>query len=174
MVVVATLVAQWIYSLHLWIMKKFKLYLETSVWNFLISEDVPQEREITNKLFQEIGLGRYEVYISELVYAEIEKAPIEIKRKLEQVLKKYPAINLKSNKLIEELAEKYIHEKIVPPKYNADVIHIAFATVFGMDVIVSWNLKHLVKLTTKLKVNGINKKEGFKEIEICTPQEVID
>jgi len=39
---------------------------------------------------------------------------------------------------------------------------------------VSWNLTHIVKLRTKLEVNGINKTQGYKEIEICTPEEVIE
>jgi hypothetical protein len=66
-----------------------------------------------------------------------------------------------------------LYEKIVPEKYKLDLLHIAFAVVYDLDVVVSWNLEHIVKLTTKLKVNGVNKKEGYKEIEICTPQEVI-
>ncbi len=81
--------------------------------------------------------------------------------------------NLRANKQIEDLTEKYMLEKIVPEKYKADAIHIAFAVVYELDVVVSWNLAHLVKLATRLKVNGVNKKEGYKEIEICTPQEVI-
>ena len=85
----------------------------------------------------------------------------------------YQPYNLKTNKLVEELAEKYILEKIVPTKYSIDLIHIAFAVAYELDVVVSWNLEHIVKLNTRLKVNGVNKKEGFKEIEICTPQEVI-
>jgi len=155
-------------------MKKLKLYLETSVWNFLISEDVPQEQKITKRLFHEVRSDRYEIFISELVYAEIEKAPLQIKQRLKEIIEEYNPNILKSNKEVEDLAEKYILEKIVPEKYNADIIHVAFAVVYELDVVVSWNLEHLVKLATRLKVNGINKKEGFREIEICTPQEVID
>lgn len=99
--------------------------------------------------------------------------PPEIKQNLKKVIEEYNPSNLKSNKQVEELAEKYLLEKIVHEKYSADMIHIAFAVAYELDVVVSWNLKHIVKLTTRLKVNGINKKEGYKEIEICTPQEVI-
>ena len=154
-------------------MKKLKLYIETSVWNFLISEDVPLEREITKKLFNQIDSGIFEIYVSEMVYVEIEKAPSEIKQKLKKLIEEYKPVNLSYNKQVEYLAEKYIDEKIVPIRYNADIIHVAYAVVYNLDVVVSWNLEHLVKLKTRLKVNGINKKEGFKEIEICTPREVI-
>lgn len=43
-----------------------------------------------------------------------------------------------------------------------------------MDVVVSWNMKHIVKLKTRMEINGINKIYGYKEIELCTPEEVID
>ena len=151
-------------------MKKLKLYIETSVWNFLISSDVPYEQKITKELFNEIESGEFEIYISELVYAEIEKAPQDIKNKLKMLIEKYkPTVLERSG----ELAKKYMSEKIVPEKYKADLLHIAFAVVYNLDVVISWNLEHIVKLTTKLKVNGVNRKEGYKEIEICTPQEVI-
>lgn len=59
-------------------------------------------------------------------------------------------------------------------KYRDDAVHIAIAVVNNLDAIVSWNLTHMVKLKTRLEVNGINKIEGYKEIEICTPREVMD
>jgi hypothetical protein len=62
----------------------------------------------------------------------------------------------------------------VPVKYENDVIHVAFAAGNDLDVVVSWNLKHIVKLKTRMEINGINKICGYKEIELCTPEEVID
>ena len=51
---------------------------------------------------------------------------------------------------------------------------MAIATVYQADVVVSWNLKHMVKLKTRREVKAINILEGFREIEICTPLEVIE
>ena len=42
-----------------------------------------------------------------------------------------------------------------------------------MDVVVSWNLEHMVKLKTRIEANGINRLEGYHEIDISTPEEVI-
>ena len=50
---------------------------------------------------------------------------------------------------------------------------IAVATVNDMDVVVSWNLEHIVKLKTRQAVNGINSLFGYKGIEISTPEEVL-
>jgi len=52
-----------------------KLYLETSVWNFLFADDAPEKRDITKAFFLEVEAGRYDIFVSEVVMAEIEDAP---------------------------------------------------------------------------------------------------
>lgn len=155
-------------------MRKQKLYFETSVWNFFFADDAPEKMDITKMFFEEVKSGKYEIYISELVIAEINGAEEEKQNKLKCLINEYKPFELKSNSDVEELSERYIAARIVPAKYEADVIHIAFAVASDLDVVVSWNLKHIVKLKTRLEVNGINKIEGYKEIEICSPEEVIE
>lgn len=53
-------------------------------------------------------------------------------------------------------------------------MRLAVAYFHEMDVLVSWNLRHVVKLNTRIKANAIARLEGYKSIEICTPEEVID
>lgn len=45
-------------------MKKLRLYLETSVWNFLFADDATEKKTATEKLFSEIGSGKYSIFIS--------------------------------------------------------------------------------------------------------------
>lgn len=155
-------------------MRKLKIYLETSVWNFLFADDAPEKMEITKQFFEEIEKGGYEIYISELVLVEIKRTKDE--RKREQLLKpitKYRPIELPRSEEVNKLAAKYINAKIIPEKYEEDAVHVACGAVNDLDVIVSWNMQHIVRLKTKLGVNGINKMEGYKEIEICTPEEML-
>jgi len=157
-------------------MKKLKLYLETSVWNFLFAEDAPEQRDKTKIFFDEIKEGKYEIYISPLVITEIERTIDKKKRAvLLDTIRKYRPKELTGREdENSELATQYLKNKVVPQKYKDDATHIAIAVVHQMDVMVSWNLRHIVKLATRTKVNGINKLEGYKEIEICTPEEVIE
>jgi hypothetical protein len=74
---------------------------------------------------------------------------------------------------VKELADRYISAGIIPEKYRNDALHIAVAVVNDLDVIISWNLEHIVKLKTKLGVEGVNILLGYKTIEIMTPEEVI-
>lgn len=155
-------------------MKKLRLYLETSVWNFMFADDSPEKMEKTRRFFEEIKRGKYDVYVSELVIAEINDCNEDKRAKLIKLINEYYPFELTTNADVEELSEKYLAANIVPVRYGNDVIHIAFAAANDLDVVVSWNLRHIVKLKTRLEVNGINKIYGYKEIEICTPEEVTE
>ena len=72
----------------------------------------------------------------------------------------------------EELAAAYIEEGAIGPRMRADALHIAVATVARVDVLVSWNFKHIVNLRRIHAYNGINLKRGYPLLEIRTPREV--
>ncbi len=154
-------------------MKKLRLYLETSVWNFMFADDAPEKKEITVKFFEEVQKGAFEIYISELVIAEIDAADDARRDQLKKLIEKYQPFELTADSEVEELADKYLAAGIVPAKFENDVIHVAFAVANDLDVVVSWNLKHIVKLKTRLEVNGINKIHGYREVDLCIPEEVI-
>ncbi len=63
--------------------------------------------------------------------------------------------------------------KIVGKRYTTDAFHVALATVAGADVIVSWNCKHIVHLEKIRGFNAVNLLNGFANIEIRTPEEVV-
>jgi hypothetical protein len=75
---------------------------------------------------------------------------------------------------IRTLAEKYVQEGIIPERYFDDALHLAAATYAEVDSVVSWNFRHMVKLSTIRGVNGVNKMFGLKEIEILSPQSWIE
>lgn len=79
---------------------------------------------------------------------------------------------LEMTKDAEELAQQYQQKLLIPKRYFNDVLHIAIATVHQMDVIVSWNLTHIVKLRTMLAVEEVNKRFKYHTPHICTPEEV--
>lgn len=76
-------------------------------------------------------------------------------------------------KEVEELGDKYIQEKIIPNKFADDAYHIAVTSVYGCNVLASWNFQHIVKYKTIIGVNGVNKMLGYKEIEILTPESLV-
>lgn len=155
-------------------MKTIKYYIETSVFNFVFADDEPKRRDLTKKYFYRLKREKTEIYISTILIDEISAAPEPIKNKLLKLIEEYKPIVLELDDEVEQLAKKYVDEKIIPEKYIEDAYHLAVASVNDVDVIVSWNFQHIVKLKTKIEVNGVNKFMGYHEIEIVSPEEVID
>lgn len=73
-----------------------------------------------------------------------------------------------------DLSEKYIAEKVVGKTSRADCQHIALATINKVDVLVSWNFKHIVNLERIRGYNSINFREGYQMTEIRTPKEIFN
>lgn len=154
-------------------MAKLKVYIETSVLNFYYADDSPEKRDITRKLFKEIDKGNFDCFISNIVIDEIKDAKKERKEKLIELIGKYALKELKSNDNSYKLADNYIKEKLIPKKYYSDALHIAIAAVNEIDVVLSWNFKHIVRAKTEIGVNKTNKYLGYKTIVISSPEEVI-
>jgi len=155
-------------------MRKFKIYIDTSVISNLYADDAPMLMEYSLKLWEVIKQDLYDVVISGLALYEIRKCS---EPKLSVLAEYLDEINFEEAELNDEinvLAEKYITDGIIPQKYYDDALHIAAATILGCDAIVSWNFKHMVKLKTIIGVNRINRYLGYHEIEIITPMSMVE
>ncbi len=155
-------------------MRKLKLYLDTSVWNFYYADDVPEKKEVTIQFFENLMRNNYVIYISAVVTQEIEDASEEKRAKLTGLINTYQPKALEVDEEIEDLADIYIRERIIPTNKRNDALHIAISTVNELDALISWNYKHLANLTKKELVRSVNIAQGFlKELEMITPMEVM-
>jgi len=71
------------------------------------------------------------------------------------------------------LVEEYVKRKIIPRKYRDDARHIAVAVVNDVDVIITWNCKHMAQVEKKRMINAVNMMLGYRQIDIVTPLEVV-
>lgn len=149
-----------------------KIYIETSVPNFLFSTQDSLERQTITKNFFKNVVPQHDPYVSDIYILEAESAPLEKQKQLKSVIKQYNLKVLEKTENAVNLAKEYQKELKLPEKYFNDLLHIAIATVHAMDVVVSWNLKHIVKLRTILAVEKVNKKFKYRNIHICTPEEI--
>jgi predicted nucleic acid-binding protein len=155
--------------------KRLKVYLDTSIINWCVSDDpmIAKEKEATLKIVERINAGEYEGYISELVIGEINRCKDDKKReKLNQCLKGMSLEVLSVSDEAKKVAEKYVLEKIIPERYLDDALHIAMASINEIGIILSWNFEHMVKMKTRHGVKAVNELLGYPEVEIVTPEEV--
>ncbi len=153
-------------------MKRLKLYLDTTIFNFAFADDCPIERDITLEFFRQTN--HFNVCISDIVMREIARCEEMKQKKLLHIVHHHDVEVLNFDDNADELALAYVKNGIIPVKYQDDANHIAIASVHNCDVLVSWNFKHIVKVKTKREVAGINLLKGYNLIDICTPKEVIE
>lgn len=152
--------------------KKLKIYLDTTIPNFVFNPHTPDKQEAAKTLFEEIETGKFESYISQVVIDEVEDTPEPKRSKMLELLKETEILAITEE--CEELAEEYIAKKIIPIEKEEDALHIAIATYYEVDALVSYNFEHIVKLKTKREVPVVNMLiGGYKSPDIITPEEVI-
>lgn len=145
-----------------------RIYTDTSVIGGVEDEEF---REPSRRLLDAFRRGDLIMVLSELTVRELEIAPESVRSALSQV----PGDLIETLALspdAEELAEVYIAEGAVSIRMRADALHIALATVARVDVLVSWNFKHIVNLKRIHAYNAVNLKRGYPLLEIRTPREV--
>ena len=116
--------------------------------------------------------GEYGMVISEVTLLELEKAPAAVRAHLERVPESLVEV-LALDSETESLAAEYIRDGAVGRQERADALHIARATAARVDVLVSWNFKHIVNLRRIHAFNAVNMKLGYPVLEIRNPREVI-
>jgi predicted nucleic acid-binding protein len=147
---------------------KFRIYTDTSVVGGCEDDEF---REPSRRLFEAFESGELILVVSELTLRELETAPDEVRQVLDRVPAAYVEI-LPLSPEAEELAAAYIGEGAIGTRMRADALHIAVATVARVDVLVSWNFKHIVNLKRIHAYNSVNLKRGYPLLEIRTPREV--
>lgn len=149
-------------------MKKERLYLDTAVISAYTDHREPEKQEQTKLFLQKVQSN--ELYISAVVLKELDSIKDESRIKItKSILKSFMELPFVED--IAFLTEKYISFEIIPAKHEEDAMHIAYAVVNEMDCLVSWNFTHLVKRSTRHKVNAVNELNGYGNIEIIAPIE---
>jgi predicted nucleic acid-binding protein len=152
-------------------MVKLNIYLETTVPNYVFNDHLPEEQKVAKKIFRMAKRGEFEGFISEVVVRELNRAPEPRRSKLQKLVSGVKVLEVTPE--AKELAQKYVNAKIVPKSKFDDALHIAVASIAKVGLLVSWNLEHIVKARTKMKVAEVNKRRGYPTPVIVRPEEVI-
>jgi hypothetical protein len=148
---------------------KVRIYADTSVLGGCEDEEFAEH---SIRLMEGFVRGDRVLVLSTLTVQELAAAPAEVRRRLAAV----PEAHIETLQLdveARELAEAYIAAGVVTATMRADAQHIAIATVARVDVLVSWNFKHIVNLQRIQGYNSVNMRQGYPIMEIRTPREVL-
>ncbi len=145
-----------------------KVYIDNSV---IGGKFDPEFEKDSLKLFKEFDMGLFQPVISTITEEEISGAPNEVIDFFRKLKQESDIISPTDEAI--ELAKEYMRIGKFTKKMFVDTLHIATATVYKIDIITSWNFKHIVNLNRIQIYNSVNVKYGYPIVEIRTPKEII-
>ena len=156
-------------------MKK-RVYIETTVVSYLVARPsrdliVAGRQQSTRELWPKL-VSEFDTYISALVYQEAARGEAEQADKRLEVIKPFAMLDVHEE--AQALAEKIIADKGVPQEHPEDALHVAVATVNGIQILVTWNFAHLNNPFTRSMIRDIVQEAGYACPEICSPDELLE
>jgi predicted nucleic acid-binding protein len=148
--------------------KKRKIYLDTSIISAFFDKRVLRRMVKTVEWIRN-DIYRYDLFLSDLVIEEITATRDDsLRARMLELIDQLTPTRIDIDDEIKELALAY--RRIVIPGEISDSIHIAAASCYQLDAIVSWNFTHIVNLRTISGIHQINREKSLKIIEILSPE----
>lgn len=150
------------------------IYLETSIFGYLTARAsnnliVMANVEITREWW-EYRRNQFTLYASQFVLTEAARGDAEIAAKRLELLSEIQL--LEPNQAVEDLATQFLAKSNLPPKAAPDAFHIALATVYRLDYLLTWNSKHIANAQIQKKLSQISLEYGYELPTLCTPYEL--
>ncbi|MDR1918411.1 MAG: hypothetical protein LBQ65_02050 [Tannerellaceae bacterium] len=148
---------------------KQRIYIDTSIVGGYFDKEFAEE---TQALFARMKNKEIIFVISDLLQQELQKAPVHVRTLLGTYEPDcFEPVTLTQE--AKELANNYIAEKVIGQTSLEDCQHIAIATINKVDVLASWNFRHIVNLVRIRGYNAVNLKMGYSILEIRNPKDLI-
>ncbi len=151
------------------------IYIETTIVSYLTAR---RSRDLIvaahQQLTEEWWLGRrgdFELFISQSVLQEAAAGDPEAARRRLEVLDGLDLLDITAE--VEDLAQSLVAKQMIPKKAAEDALHIAVATVHGMDYLLTWNCRHIANAELRNQLMERMAEQGRALPVICTPEELI-
>jgi predicted nucleic acid-binding protein len=154
---------------------KAKVYIETTIPSYLVarrSRDpiVAAHQQLTRNWW-EFRRSAFHLYVSESVLEEAAAGDATLARERVTLLANIPVLAMTST--IIEVAEGLVAAGTIPRKAAVDALHIAVATAYGCEFLLTWNCRHIANAGIRRAAASIVSRRGFELPVICTPEELM-
>lgn len=156
--------------------KKPLVYLETSFISYLVSpfshdEKIAREQLSSRRWWEEEG-QKCEVFISDLVIKEASRGNVEQSRLRMDFLGRIRSVPETGE--AKHLADLLIAAHALPENSSEDAVHVALAAVYGADVVLTWNCRHIANPLTLPKTVAVIIGAGYDCPALATPIQLLE
>lgn len=153
-----------------------RIFIETTIPSYLASRparDIVQaaRQQITRDWWNRHRHG-HELFTSQAVLNEIARGDTTQAEDRMAVLRQIPLLGAVA--AAEAFTRRILAARILPARASTDAAHIAVATVHGMDILLSWNCRHLANAAIHAPLRRLAAIDGYDLPEICTPEELLE
>ncbi|MEA2560998.1 MAG: hypothetical protein QOH06_2502 [Acidobacteriota bacterium] len=155
-------------------MMKPRAYVETTIPSFYhevrTTPDVVARRDWTRQWWNS-AMERYELVTSEPVLNELAGGLSERSAERLTLVRDLPILPVEP--AILEVVEAYIRQKVMPADPGGDAWHLALASYYKCDFLVTWNCQHLANANKFGHIRRVNTMLGLFVPALVTPLELL-
>ena len=150
---------------------KSTVYLDATIPSFMFDdrESLQYPCEMTRKWWREES-GRYDIFVSRETIAELSRGDYPKKEEVRRFVASLRA--LEPNTSIMAIAREYVKHMVMPADATGDAAHLAYASYYGMDFLLTWNCSHLANARKRKHIETINLRLRLATPAIITPLEL--
>lgn len=153
---------------------KSRVYIETTIPSFYhevrTEPEMVARRNWTCDWWDNLS-SDYELVTSVAVIDELEKGEFPKKAEALNMLKNLPLLEI--NIAIADIVEAYLEHKLMPVDPTGDALHLALASYYNCDFMLTWNCKHIANANKFSHIRRINGILGISVPSLITPLEFI-
>jgi len=111
------------------------------------------------------------VVVSDATLVEAADGNYAAKSKVLAFVRKWPALKYES--ILAEIVSTYVENFLMPAEFSGDALHLAYASYYKIDFLMTWNCEHLANANKRQHIRVINTRLGLAVPEIVTPLELV-
>jgi hypothetical protein len=154
---------------------KPRLYIETTIPSYLVARTSRSLRlsadQESTRTWWVVYRHKYDLFVSEAVLEEAADCDADFAAKRLALLGGLPRLRITAE--VGALVARFLDEQIIPPAVAADAVHLALAVAHRMDLLLTWNCKHLHNPHLERRIVAVSRDLGYDCPVICTPAELL-
>lgn len=151
------------------------VYLESTIPSFIVGEISPvlvtAARQIATRRWWSRHRYDYRLFVSRLVQEEISRGDTDLAQERLTLVAGLPEL------VIDDVVLAFAKELRRELKWTAvpeqDAIHLAAASHYYMDYLLTWNLTHIANAEVRRAIDRYSARSGTYIATICTPDELL-
>jgi PIN domain len=154
---------------------KPRVYIETTIPSYLAARSsrdllIAAHQQITREWWDHRRF-EFDLCISALVLQECEAGDARLAERRLDVVEGITVLPIASE--ASELAKAFVSGGPLPHEAAADALHLALATVYSCDYLLTWNCKHLANAEIQRPAGALAATRGWELPVVCTPEELM-